>query len=84
MAATHGVNSVHDLHIWALSSGKIMLSAHVVIPDMAHWEDTLTALRKLILERFAIDHVTRSQGKRRLSGTKIAVNFVGPDNCAGE
>lgn len=58
MAATHGVNSVHDLHIWALSSGKVMLSAHVIISDMTSWEDTLSALRELIRERFAIDHVT--------------------------
>ena len=58
MAATQGVNSVHDLHIWALSTGKIMLSAHVIIPEMTQWEDTLESLRDLIHERFAIDHVT--------------------------
>jgi cobalt-zinc-cadmium efflux system protein len=58
MAMTQGVRSVHDLHIWALSSGKVMLSAHVIISDMTHWEVTLTALRELIHARFDIDHVT--------------------------
>jgi cobalt-zinc-cadmium efflux system protein len=58
MAKTQGVVSVHDLHIWTLSSGMAILSAHVVIPDMTGWEDTLAALRELIHERFDIDHVT--------------------------
>jgi cobalt-zinc-cadmium efflux system protein len=58
MATVQGVKSVHDLHIWTLSSGKVILSAHVIIPDMSCWEDTLTTLRALIHERFDIDHVT--------------------------
>jgi cobalt-zinc-cadmium efflux system protein len=58
MAALPGVASIHDLHIWTLSSGKVMLSAHVVILDMAHWEETLTRLRTLLQERFDIDHAT--------------------------
>lgn len=58
MATTEGVTSVHDLHIWTLSSGKAILSAHVIIEDMTRWEDTLVALRKLINQRFDIDHVT--------------------------
>jgi cobalt-zinc-cadmium efflux system protein len=58
MAATPGVISVHDLHIWTLSSGQAVLSAHIVIPDMTRWEDTLAALRELIHDRFDIEHVT--------------------------
>jgi cobalt-zinc-cadmium efflux system protein len=58
MAATPGVISVHDLHIWTLSSGQTVLSAHVVIPDMNNWEETLAALRELIHDRFDIEHVT--------------------------
>jgi len=58
MAATPGVISVHDLHIWTLSSGQPVLSAHIVIPDMNRWEDTLAALRELIHDRFDIEHVT--------------------------
>jgi len=58
MAAVRGVTSIHDLHIWTLSSGKVMLSAHIIIPGMAQWEGTLAALRELIHERYAIEHVT--------------------------
>jgi len=58
MAEVPGVASVHDLHIWTLASGTVMLSAHVVVPSMAGWERTLEGLRRLLLERYGIDHVT--------------------------
>ena len=58
MAAVPGVVSVHDLHIWMLSGERVSLSAHVVVPDMARWEDTLRALQQLAAERFRIEHVT--------------------------
>lgn len=58
MAAVPGVVSVHDLHIWMLSGERVSLSAHVVVPDMARWEDTLGALQHLAAERFRIEHVT--------------------------
>lgn len=58
MAGVDGVHSVHDLHIWTLSSGMIMLTAHVVITDMRHWEHTLNALHTLLRERFDITHAT--------------------------
>jgi cobalt-zinc-cadmium efflux system protein len=52
------VKSVHDLHIWTLSSGMIALSAHVMIDDMGHWQEILQRLTQLLRERFAIEHVT--------------------------
>jgi cobalt-zinc-cadmium efflux system protein len=58
MAQVDGVASVHDLHIWSLSSHRIALSAHVVINDMSQWQAILDALRNLLEQRFAIDHVT--------------------------
>lgn len=58
MAGVSGVGSVHDLHIWTLSSGNVVLSAHIVIASMTHWDDVLLALRRLLHERYGIDHVT--------------------------
>jgi cobalt-zinc-cadmium efflux system protein len=52
------VKSVHDLHIWTLSSGMIALSAHVMIDDMGHWQEILPRLSRLLRERFGIEHVT--------------------------
>lgn len=52
------VKSVHDLHIWTLSSGMIALSAHVMIDDMGQWREILERLSRLLRERFGIEHVT--------------------------
>jgi len=58
MAAVPGVVSVHDLHIWMLSGERVSLSAHVVVADLARWEDILRALQHVASERFRIEHVT--------------------------
>jgi len=58
LAAVPGVVSVHDLHVWMLSGERLSLSAHVVVADLARWEDTLRALQRVAEERFRIDHVT--------------------------
>ena len=52
------VISVHDLHIWSLSSGVIALSAHVVVKDLSEWDKLLTHIREMLDERFGIKHVT--------------------------
>lgn len=58
LAGVRGVLSVHDLHIWTLSSGVVALSAHVVVNDLGGWEEVLGGLRELLHRRYAIDHVT--------------------------
>ncbi|WP_372524201.1 cation diffusion facilitator family transporter [Sulfuricaulis sp.] len=58
MAAVEGVRSVHDLHVWSLSSERIALSAHVVIDDMAAWERVFCALAQTVDQRYGIRHVT--------------------------
>lgn len=58
MACVPGVVSVHDLHVWSVASEKIMLSAHLSVADMGRWEGILAESRKLLHERFGIDHVT--------------------------
>jgi len=58
LAAVRGVGSIHDLHIWTLSSGVVALAAHVVVNDLRGWHEVLAGLRVLLHERYAIDHVT--------------------------
>ncbi|PKM46683.1 MAG: cation transporter [Gammaproteobacteria bacterium HGW-Gammaproteobacteria-1] len=58
MAAVEQIRSVHDLHIWTLGSGRIALSAHVVLHRLSDWEQLLPQLERLLLERYGIDHVT--------------------------
>ena len=58
MAKMTGVKSVHDLHIWNLSSGQIALSAHLELATLDAWQKVLIDMRKLLHDRFDIDHVT--------------------------
>jgi len=43
MAAVPGVVSVHDLHVWSISSERVALSAHVVLERMDGWTAVLAA-----------------------------------------
>lgn len=58
MASVEGALSVHDLHIWSLGSGRIALSAHVVLRSLDQWQRVLAAMGTLLHDEFGIDHVT--------------------------
>lgn len=58
MAGVAGVSSVHDLHIWSLSSSEISLSAHIVIEDMQGWQSILMRLQTHLHQRYQIEHTT--------------------------
>lgn len=53
-----GVQAIHDLHIWTLSSGKVALSAHVNIHDLNTWQTTLEEIRNVLKSNYRIDHIT--------------------------
>jgi cobalt-zinc-cadmium efflux system protein len=53
-----GVEDVHDLHVWAISSGKDALSAHVTIDARASHHAVLGALQQKLQKQFNIGHVT--------------------------
>jgi len=58
MLAVSGVKSVHDLHVWTLTSGQLVLSAHVVMDELPHWELVLAELRQCLEEHYGIRNVT--------------------------
>ena len=58
MAQSPGVCSVHDLHVWTITSGLNALSAHVVIEDGRSHAELLTEIRQVLHESYRIDHVT--------------------------
>ncbi len=57
LAAVPGVSSVHDLHVWTISSNRIALSAHLVVDSLSRWPDVLAAARHELLHQ-GIAHVT--------------------------
>jgi cobalt-zinc-cadmium efflux system protein len=55
---TPGVVSMHDLHVWTITSALESLSAHVVAADGQPFAELLTSLQQALSQRFGISHVT--------------------------
>jgi cobalt-zinc-cadmium efflux system protein len=53
-----GVASVHDVHVWLITSGFPALSAHVLVRAPADCHQVRRELEQLLCERFALDHTT--------------------------
>jgi cobalt-zinc-cadmium efflux system protein len=53
-----GVEDVHDLHVWSITSGLDSLSAHVVVSDGEEHTVVLGRVRQLLHDQFDIDHIT--------------------------
>jgi cobalt-zinc-cadmium efflux system protein len=58
LSRQQGVTDVHDLHIWALSTTSVALTAHLVVPDRTVDEVLLGTLTPSLKKRFRIDHAT--------------------------
>ena len=52
------VSEVHDLHVWAVSTTEIALTAHVVRPELENDDAFLRQAREMLHVRFGIDHTT--------------------------
>jgi cobalt-zinc-cadmium efflux system protein len=52
------VTSVHDLHVWEISSGFPALSAHVLVHPGDDCRQLRRELEQMLDERFGIDHTT--------------------------
>ena len=66
MVGVPGVQEVHDLHVWTITSGFPSLSAHVLVPegDDGHVRRRLEAM---LSERFGLTH--DAAGRARSSAT---------------
>jgi cobalt-zinc-cadmium efflux system protein len=58
LARQRGVTDVHDLHIWALSTTSVALTAHLVVPDREADDALLGSVTPILKERFRIDQAT--------------------------
>src|SRR5258708_2167525 len=60
ISATELVTSMHDLHVWALSSDEMALSCHVVVGDceLGEAEHVVRDLEGRLCGKFAIGHTT--------------------------
>ncbi|KAA1376403.1 cation diffusion facilitator family transporter [Aeromicrobium fastidiosum] len=58
LAAIPGVTDVHDLHIWVLTSGMNVATAHLVADDTDEFPRILERARTTLKTTYAIEHAT--------------------------
>ncbi|MEI2578071.1 cation diffusion facilitator family transporter [Scytonema sp. PRP1] len=58
LAELSGVSSVHDLHIWAMSTTETALTAHLVIPAGYPGDAFFTQVNRELHDNFGIEHAT--------------------------
>lgn len=68
LATRPGVASVHDLHIWPMSTTETALTAHLVIPGGHPGDAFLEQLAHGLEHEFGIAHITVQIASTRLSG----------------
>lgn len=75
MCQTEGVLDMHELHVWAISSHRISLTAHVVIDSHYEYETVADTLRKLLLTEFKISHTTLQYERTPCLDSGSSCNF---------
>lgn len=58
LATLPGVTEVHDLHVWAISTTEVGLTAHLVVPPEGCKPTLMRDVSKHLHDAFAIEHVT--------------------------
>jgi cobalt-zinc-cadmium efflux system protein len=58
MAASEGVQEVHDLHIWTITSGFPALAAHILVGRDENCHARRRDLEELLAREFGIEHTT--------------------------
>ncbi|WP_372880749.1 cation diffusion facilitator family transporter [Psychromonas sp.] len=72
-----GVSSVHDLHIWAMSTTENALSVHLVINDEFDREQVLKVVTAKLLAYKHIDHITIQLESYQFSTTCLSRHCTG-------
>jgi cobalt-zinc-cadmium efflux system protein len=58
LSAIEGVEALHDLHIWPMSTTENAMTVHLVVPRQEARRAVLAEARKLLHERYRLEHVT--------------------------
>jgi cobalt-zinc-cadmium efflux system protein len=69
LAQLEGVETVHDLHVWPLSTTETALTAHLVAPHVASTDELLQTARSMLHARFRIEHCTLQIERTHLEDT---------------
>ena len=65
LEAIPGVESVHDLHVWTVTSGLVAMSAHAIVREPDRHQHVLEHVHDA-MRLFGIDHVTVQLERREM------------------
>jgi cobalt-zinc-cadmium efflux system protein len=75
LGACAGVRSIHDLHVWTISSGVHLMTCHAVVGGHGDHHEVLERLSCLVRDRFGIEHSTIQLECEDLSANEAATAF---------
>jgi len=52
------VQDVHHVHVWTLTSGRLVMTLHAHVREGADGQQTLRAIHSICRERFGVAHIT--------------------------
>ncbi|MCH1438187.1 MAG: cation diffusion facilitator family transporter, partial [Rubripirellula sp.] len=58
LAELPNVTEVHDLHVWAVSTTEVAMTAHLVRPNLENDDQLLKDASDMLYSQFNIDHTT--------------------------
>lgn len=67
LLAVQGVADIHDLHVWAIISNKVSLTAHVVVDPRFECTYVTSEMRALLKSKFNITHSTLQDERTKCS-----------------
>jgi cobalt-zinc-cadmium efflux system protein len=79
LEGVEGVVSVHDLHVWTISSGIHAMTCHAVVGAHGDHHAVLERLSKVVRDKFAIEHTTIQLECEDLSPQEVGTGFC--DRC---
>ena len=53
-----GVNEIHDFHVWSLTTGMTLLTAHICVSDPEEGIKVLESVTKMLEDDFGLSHST--------------------------
>ncbi|XP_067888282.1 proton-coupled zinc antiporter SLC30A8-like [Heterodontus francisci] len=56
--AVNGVETMHSLHLWALTMNRVILSAHVATGDAVNPQQVLKEITQMIFDNFSVHSIT--------------------------
>lgn len=68
-----GVEDIHDLHVWTITSGMESASGHIVLSDSAEYGPVLDAVLAVLRDKHHIDHATIQCEPRDFDETRKAI-----------